>query len=81
MKVTGKDVILLILKHDLIDSELNVSLDETLLTTEQAAVKLGISTSSLLDMAKLGIVESLDIGDEQYFYDDIELTSIKKEKL
>lgn len=83
MQLTGRDLVLLIINNNLLDVVLDdVVIDDTLfLTVDEAAVKLGIGTKSLLDMYKLGIVPGFELGNKIYFDKDIELSSIKKEKL
>lgn len=83
LNMTGKDAILLILKYDLLNERIEVSVDDKgmFLTAQQAAVKLGISTVSLLDMAKIGLVDSIEIEGEKYFWKGIDLSSIGKERL
>lgn len=83
MQISGKDLMLLILKYDLMDSMFDASItdDSIFMSTEQTAVKLGISTTSLLDMANLGLIDSVDIDGKKYFYKDIDLSSIRKERV
>lgn len=79
MQITGKDLVLLIIKNDLMNEKINISVTDALfLTAEQAAVELGISTSSLLDMANLGVIDSVIIGDTRYFRKDIDLKTVKR---
>lgn len=80
MKLTGRDLVLLIINNNLLDVVLeDISIDDTLfLTVDEAAIKLGISTNSLLDMYKLGLIPGFELGDKIYFDKDIELSSIKR---
>lgn len=80
MQLTGKDLVLLIINNNLLDVVLeDISIDDTIFfTVEEAAVKLGISTNSLLDMYKLGLIPGFDLGEKIYFDKDIDLSSIKR---
>ena len=80
MQLTGKDLVLLIINNDLLDVVLeDIMIDNTIfLTVEEAAVKLGVSTNSLLDMYKLGLVPGFELGNKIYFDKDIKLSSIKR---
>lgn len=82
MKITGKDLIMFILEKDLVNEVLGDerTIQKIFLSTEEAAVKIGISTSSLLDMAKIGIVDSVEFGGKKYFSKDINLSSLGKRK-
>ena len=81
--MTGKDIILFIINNNLINEEFGMDDrdDGAFMTTEEASVKLGISISSLLDMVKLGIIDSLDVNGQKYFYKNIDLTSLRKERV
>ena len=81
--MTGKDLVLFIINNNLLDTEIGLDPDDKslFLNAEQTSMKLGISTSSLLDMAKLGIIDSVDIDGKKYFYKDIDLSSIRKERV
>ena len=80
--MTGKDLILFIINHDLLDvdmaSHIKCSFSDLFLTVEEAAVKLGISTTSLLDMIRLGIIDYVAFDDVIYLHKDVTLTSIKR---
>ena len=54
-------------------ADFDLARSELFLSAEQAALKLGISVSSLLDMAKLGIVDSYEIDDDIYFLRNVEI--------
>lgn len=75
MKITGKDLIIIIAQFNLMDMpiEVDIANSDLYLTAEQAALKLGISVSSLLDMAKLGIVETYKVDDGIYFPKNVEI--------
>lgn len=80
MQITGKDIILYILNNNLVDevfiNPLVIhSLKYHLLSTEEAAVKLGIGTNSLLEMYKLKLIPGFKIDDEIYFNKDVKLPS------
>lgn len=76
--MTGKDLVLFMINHDLLDVEIDTQITSLFLTVEEAAVKLGISTTSLSDMIKLGVVDSITFNDTTYVSKDIELTKIKR---
>lgn len=78
--MTGKELVLFILNHDLLDVEIGTKITSLFLTVEEAAVKLGISKTSLLDMIKLGVVDSITFNETIYVSKDIELTSLKTKK-
>ena len=79
--MTGKDLVLFIINHDLLDVEINTKVTSLFLTVEEAAVKLGISTTSLLDMINLGIVDSILFNDTIYVPKDIQLKSLKNKQV
>ena len=83
MKITGKDIVMFILKHDLENVVFNFDIDDfgEFITVEKAAVKLGVSTTSLHDMIKLGIIDYIEIGENVYLHKDINLSSIRKERV
>lgn len=77
-----KDLVLFILKHDLLDEEINgLKLNKLFLSLEEAAVKMGISTTSLLDMIKIGIFDYVMFDNKIYLHKDVQLTSYKTEEL
>ena len=80
MKITGKDIVMFILKHDLEDVEFNFDIDDfgEFMTVEKAAVKLGVSTTSINDMIKLGIIDYIAIGENIYLHKDIDLKQLKR---
>lgn len=80
MRLTGRDLVLLIINNNLLDVVLeDITIDDTIfLTVEEAAVKLGVGTKSLLDMYKLGLVPGFELGNKIYFDKDIKLSSIKR---
>ena len=80
MKMTGKDLVLFIINHDLLNTEINWKVKDLFLTVEEAAVKLGISTTSLLDMLKLEMFDYVVFNDTIYVSKDIELSKIKKRR-
>ena len=76
--MTGKDLVLFIINHNLLDVEINSKVSDLFLTTSEAAVKLGISTISLEDMIKLGIIDHIKFNNTVYVSRDIELSKIKR---
>lgn len=76
--MTGKDLVMFILNHNLLDVKLNTKVRDLFLTVEEAAVKLGISTTSLNDMMKLGIVDYIIFDEKIYLHKDVQLTSKKR---
>lgn len=77
--MTGKDLVLYIIKNNLLDANLDVQLRNVFFTVEEAAVKMGISVASLQDMLKLGLIDYLVFDEVIYLHKDVLLTSIKKE--
>lgn len=78
--MTCKDLVIFIIKHDLLDEKINsMKLNQLFLSLEEAAVKMGISTNSLLDMIKLGIFDYIMLDNKIYLHKDVRLTSCKKE--
>ena len=80
MKMSGKDLVLFIINHNLLDTEINWKVKDLFLTIEEAAVKLGISTTSLVDMLKLEMFDYVVFNDTIYVSKDIELSKIKKRR-
>lgn len=78
--MTGKDLVLYIINNNLLDTEFNAKAKDLFLTVEEAAVKLGISTTSLQDMIKLGIVDYVVFDEIIYVHKDIQLTSLHHKK-
>ena len=77
--MTGKDLVLFILKNDLLDVEIDgTDTNSLFLTIEDAAVKLGVSTTSLQDMIKIGVVDYIEFNNEIYLYKNVSLTSNKR---
>lgn len=81
--MTGKDLIMFILKYNLENVELGFDIPDggEFITVEKAAVKLGISTTSLQDMIKLGLIDHIEIGESIYLHKDIDLSSIKRREV
>lgn len=81
MELTGKDLILLILNYNLLDKTITkIDLSDMFLTVEEAAIKLGISTTSLTDMIKLGLVEHITVKDTILLSKDIDVSKIKRRR-
>lgn len=76
--MTGKDLVLFIINHNMLNVEINKKITDLFLTTHEAAVKLGISTTSLEDMIKLGLVDHIVFNETIYVAKDIELAKIHK---
>ena len=76
--MTGKDLVLTIIKHNLLDVEIDQKITDMFLTIEEAAVKLCVSTTSLEDMVRLGLVDSVRFGDKTYIHKDITLSNLKR---
>lgn len=75
--MTGKDLVLFIIKHDLLDVKIDSKMKDYFLTINEAAVELGISVASLEDMIKLGIVDTIVFNEEIYLYKDVKLRNLK----
>ena len=74
MEFKCKDLVMWIIQNDLMDETIHVdSKDSNFITLEEAAVKLGVGTNSLLDMYKLGLISGLKLGDNIYFDKNIKL--------
>ena len=76
--MTGKDLVLFIINNDLLDVEITAKFSDLFITVEEAAVKLGISTTSLIDMIRLGLVDYVAFDDVIYLYKDVTLASVKR---
>lgn len=78
--MTGRDIVLMIIKHNLMDEEFGVIVDDDciFLNINQAAVKLGVSTTSLEDMVKLDLIDYVMIDGQPYLHKDIQLTTLKR---
>lgn len=77
--MTGKDLILFIINNNLMNTEFGIdeSVDGMFMNAEKTAIKLGVSTSSLLDMARLGIIDSVDVDGKKYFCKNIDLSALR----
>lgn len=74
-----KDLVIFIINNNLLDEEIDdLKLSEAFLTLEQAAVKLGISTSSLRDIAESGMLDYIKYNDQLYFHENVSLTNLKR---
>lgn len=79
--MTGKELILFILNHNLLDVKMDGSTVHNLfMTIEQAAVKFGIGTNSVNDMIRLGLIDSVEFDGETYIYKGVVLptSSVKR---
>lgn len=63
--MTGKEMIIYILKHNLENEKL--TLDNLFLTETQMAVKLGTGIFTARAMYEFGAIEGIKIGDSIYF--------------
>lgn len=80
--MTGKELILFILNHNLLDVVIDGStVNNLFMTIEQAAIKFGVGTNSVEDMIKLGLIDSVEFDGETYIYKNVSLpTSITKRR-
>ena len=76
--MTGKDLVLFIINHNLLDVEINKNICDLFLTVEEAAVKMGVGTNSILDMIRLGLIDYVAFNDKIYLYKDVDLTTLKR---
>lgn len=78
--MTGRDLVLYIINNDLLDVEMDAKAKELFMTVEEAAVKLGISTTSLQDMLKLGLIDYVIFDEVAYIHKDVQLASLHNKK-
>ena len=76
--MTGKDLVLFIINHNLLDVEINKNICDLFLTVEEAAVKMGVGTNSILDMIRIGLIDYVAFNDKIYLYKDVDLTTLKR---
>lgn len=77
--MTGKDWIIFILNNNLLNEDIeDLKVNDSFLTLQQAAVKLGVGTNSLLDMIKLGLVDHVKFDGEIYLHKNVQLSKIKR---
>lgn len=78
--MTGKDLVLFIVNNDLLNVDVSKGIKNMFWTVEEAALKMGISASSLSEMIKIGIVDSVEFDGVTYVRRDLELTCIMGKK-
>ena len=79
--MTGKDWIIFILNNNLLNEDIeDLKVNDSFLTLQQAAVKLGVGTNSLLDMIKLGLVDHVKFDGEIYLHKNVELSKLNKRR-
>lgn len=75
--MTGKDLVLFIINHNLLDEEIDGSnMSKSFISLEDAAIKLGVSITSLEDMVKLGIFDHVIFDGKIYLHKNIDLSLI-----
>lgn len=75
--MTGKELILFILNHNLLDVVIDGStVNNLFMTIEQAAIKFGVGTNSVEDMIKLGLIDSVEFDGETYIYKNVSLPTL-----
>ena len=70
--MTGKDLIIYILKNDLENENIEYILTQTLLTKERVAIRLGVGVETVKTMAQLDLLPSIMINGELYIFNDYE---------
>ena len=78
--MTGKELIVFILNHNLLDVDLSTKVSDLFFTADEAAVKLGISTNSLHDMLKIGLIDYVVFDDQIWICKDVDLSTIGKRR-
>lgn len=77
--MTGKDWIMFILNNNLLDEDIeDLRMNDSFLTLEDAAVKLGVGTNSLLDMIKLKLVDHVKFDGQIYLHKNVQLSQLKR---
>lgn len=72
LQITGKDLIIYILKNDLENENIEYILTQTFLTKERVAIRLGVGVETVKTMAQLGLLPSIMINGELYIFNDYE---------
>ena len=72
LQITGKDLIIYILKNDLENENIEYILTQTFLTKEKVAIRLGVGVETVKTMAQLGLLPSIMINGELYIFNDYE---------
>lgn len=70
--MTGKDLIIYILKNDLEDERIEYILTQTFLTKERVALRLGVGVETVKTMVELDLLPSITINGEIYIFNDYE---------
>lgn len=70
--MTGKDLIIYILKNDLENENIEYILTQTFLTKERVAIRLGVGVETVKTMAQLDLLPSIMINGELYIFNDYE---------
>lgn len=77
--MTGKDWIIFILNNNLLNEDIeDLKMNDSFLTLEDAAVKLGVGTNSLLDMIKLKLVDHVKFDGQIYVHKNVQLSQLKR---
>ena len=72
LQITGKDLIIYILKNDLENENIEYILTQTFLTKERVAIRLGVGVETVKTMAQLDLLPSIMINGELYIFNDYE---------
>ena len=70
--MTGKDLIIYILKNDLENENIEYILTQMFLTKERVAIRLGVGVETVKTMAQLDLLPSITINGEIYIFNDYE---------
>lgn len=70
--MTGKDLIIYILKNDLENENIEYILTQMFLTKERVAIRLGVGVETVKAMAQLDLLPSIMINGEIYIFNDYE---------
>ena len=70
--MTGKDLIIYILKNNLENENIEYILAQTFLTKERVAIRLGVGVETVKTMAQLDLLPSIMINGELYIFNDYE---------
>ena len=77
--MTGKEWIIFILNNNLLDENLeDLRINDSFITLETAAVKLGVGTNSLTDMIKLGLVDHVKFDGQIYLHKNVQISHLKR---
>ena len=70
--MTGKDLIIYILKNDLENENIEYILTQMFLTKERVAIRLGVGVETVKSMAQMDLLPSIMINGELYIFNDYE---------